>query len=152
MSVVLSMDELSRGQQQRLRSGETSDLAEELVAEVFGLAHRPDRAEWYDAVLESTGTKYEVKSCLRDVGEEYPAAGRFRVRRDQTRSLTASSSSGAAWYAFVLVDYDAGAIHIQRRKPTTVSRIVRERGGWNQAGHAEFDEQHKLPIPTVVDV
>jgi len=146
------MDSLSSYQQDRLRQGETAILAEELVAETYRLEHTPDRADWFDALNPRTGTKYEVKSCLRDVGEDYPAAGRFRVRRDQTRSLTASSAHGAAWYCFVLVDYDAGAIYLQRRKPATVSRIVHEHGGWNRAGHEEFEYQNKLPIKSILVV
>lgn len=139
---------LSRIQRRRLQE-ETAVVAEELVAEEYGLAHRPDEAEWYDCVLSSTGAKTEVKSCVSEVGEKYPAPGRFRLRADQTRSLLSSDASGVAWYAFVLVDLDAGVLRFRRAKPSTVSRWVRERGGWNEAGHEEFDRQHKHPYSVV---
>lgn len=122
-------------------------LAEELVAEVLGPAwkHVPDAAEWYDVIHEDRGTKVEVKSCLKTVGDDYPAKGRFRIRRDQTRSLTQSDRLGTAWYAFVLFDLDGGVISIRRAKPTTVKAWVLKRGGWNTANHSAFDYQHKLP-------
>mgnify|MGYP006284538385 CR=1 FL=1 len=136
-------------QQQRDLQTDSGTVAEELVAEVYGLLHRPDRAVWYDCVLKSTGAKTEVKSCWAVVGQQYPARGRFRIRRDQLRSLLASDASGVAWVAFVLFDADAGEVLIRRAKPSTVARLVRERGGWNEAGHAEFDYQHKLPYDAI---
>jgi len=122
-------------------------LIEELFADVLGpnWKHRPDRAEWYDVVNEQTGTKLEAKSCLLAVGEKYPAKGRFRLRRDQTRSLTASDANGTAWYGFGLVDLDGGRIYLRRAKPSTVTQWVTDRGGWNTANHGQFDYQHKLP-------
>ncbi|MGB9987305.1 hypothetical protein [Salarchaeum japonicum] len=93
-----------------------------------------------------------MKSCHRTIGDTYPEAGRFRVRRDQHRSLTVSNAHATAWYIFVLFDEDENQITLQRRRPSTVTRLVEERGGWNHAGHAEFEYQHKLPIDTVIDV
>lgn len=132
-------------QQRRQLQTDTDEVAEELVAEEYDVDHRPDRAEWFDCVNPRTGTKYEVKSCLTEIGEQYPASGRFRLRRDQTRSLLSSDAAGVAWYVFVLIDVDDGRIRFRRAKPSTVSRWVRERGGWNRAGHDDFDQQHKLP-------
>lgn len=139
---------LPRQQRRRLQT-DSEVVAEELVAEKYDVDHRPDRAEWYDCVNPRTGTKFEVKSCLSRVGESHPAPGRFRLRRDQTRSLLASDAAGVAWYVFVLVDVEEGAVRFRRAKPSTVSQWVRERGGWNRAGHDEFDEQHKLPYTDV---
>lgn len=147
---VVDLRDLSR-RQQREYDEDRQGVAEELVAEAYGLAHRPDRADWFDAVLEASGTKYEVKSTGMRIGDEYPAPGRFRLRRDQTRSLVASDAQGTAWYAFVLFDEDAGEAYIQRRRPATVAGIVEDRGGWNEAGHDEFDRQHKLPYDEVVN-
>lgn len=75
-----------------------------------------ESARWYDGVGPS-GTKYEVKSTN----------GRgFRVWRDQHRSLTSAPS---AWYVFV---YDG---RIVKRRPSTVTRYVRDAGGWVDSGH-----------------
>lgn len=143
------MRDLSRGQKERLQRGETDILAEELVAEAYGLDHRPDEADWYDCVHPNTGAKTEVKSTATQIGEKYPARGRFRLRRDQTRSLLAADARGVAWYAFVLYDFEKGEIRIRRAKPSTVSKWVREAGGWNEAGHEEFEKQRKLSVLSV---
>lgn len=153
MTVVRSLRSLSQGQRRKLGQSDADVVAEELAAQEFDLAHAADEEFWYDVRAPSRDdrpTKGEVKSCHRDVGEDYPAAGRFRVRRDQHRSLVASDAQGTAWYIFVLLDEEAGDVVLQRRRPSTVTRIVDERGGWNQAGHEEFDEQHKLPIDAVL--
>ncbi len=68
---------------------------------------------------------------------------------EQLVSLLASDASGTAWVAFVLFDEDSGEVLIRRARPKTVSGWVAERGGWNESGHDEFDEQHKLPIDVV---
>lgn len=142
---------LPRRQRDLLHEGESDVVAEEIVAEELGPngRHRPDRAEWYDVVLDSTGAKTEVKSTWTEVGEKYPAGGRFRLRRDQTRSLHAANASGVSWYALVLFDEDAGEVVVRRVRPSTVSTWVRDRGGWNRAGHEEFSHQHKLPYSVV---
>jgi hypothetical protein len=85
-----------------------------LAAERYGFD--VESARWYDGV-GPTGTKYEVKSTN----------GRgFRVWRDQHRSLTSAAS---AWYVFV---YDG---RIVKRRPSTVTRYVRDAGGWVDSGH-----------------
>lgn len=144
---VRSLSGLPRKQQRRLQGGDSAVVAEELVAEELGAnaKHRPDRAEWYDVVLETTGAKTEVKSCWRRVGDAHPADGRFRLRRDQLRSLLSSNASGTAWVAFVLFDENTGEARVRRVTPSTAWGWVNERGGWNEAGHDEFDYQHKLP-------
>jgi hypothetical protein len=38
---------------------------------------------------------------------------------------------------------------MQRRQPSTVLRLVNERGGWHRSGHGEMGRQHKLPIDVV---
>ena len=148
---VRTLSALPRGRQRRLRGEESGTVAEEIVADELGptVDHRPDEAEWYDLVRSTTSAKTEVKSAWRQVGESYPADGRFRLRRDQTRSLRAASAAGVAWYAFVLFDADGDELRIRRARPSTVSQWVRERGGWNRAGHAEFEYQYKLPIDVV---
>lgn len=152
MLARLTPTDLSSGQEQRVFSdGDRQTLAEELVSDVLGdnWSHRPDEADWYDVVHDTRGTKVEVKSCLKQVGEKYPGDGRFRLRRDQTRSLTASDRQGTAWYAFVLFDLENREILIRRAKATTVRQWVTDRGGWNKANHGEFDYQHKLPYSVV---
>jgi len=143
--------DLPDDQQRKLQSGESGTVAEELAARALGSSavHRPDRAEWYDVVRETTGAKFESKSTWDQIGEEFPADGRFRIRGDQHRSLTAATASGVAWYVFVLFDKSRGVALIRKARPSTVGRWVRERGGWNAAGHEEFDEQHKLPASVV---
>ncbi|MBV0903924.1 hypothetical protein [Haloarcula salina] len=154
MTVVIDPRDLSRGQQERLqRGGDAFDeLAEELVAEEWGLEGLGLEAEWWDLRHPDRPTKYEVKSTQSTIGEDYPADGRFRVWEGQTRSLVASDAQGTAWYAFVLFDEDAGLLRIQRRRPSTVLSVVQERGGWNESGHESMGRQHKLPIETVIDL
>jgi hypothetical protein len=143
--------DLPRRLQNKLREGDSGTVAEELVADELGATakHRPDRAEWYDVVRSSTGAKTEVKSCWARIGDEFEADGRFRLRRDQTRSLRSATAAGTAWYAFVVFDEDAGTVVARRARISTVSGWVRSRGGWNRAGHSEFDRQHKLPNDVV---
>lgn len=148
------LGELPRTVQDRLMAGQSAAVAEELTADAMGpnAKHTPNEAEWFDVTLTTTGTKVEVKSCWARIGDAYPANGRFILRRDQTRSLTASASagsSGTAWYAFVLFSEEAGSARIRRARPATVRGWVEERGGWNTANHPEYDEQHKLPYEIV---
>jgi len=151
MLARLDIRDLSDAQQDMLRTGDSGDVAEELVAEELGpnAKHRPNREDWFDVVRETTGAKTEVKSTWSRIGEEYPADGRFRLWRAQLRSLLASDASGTAWVAFVLFDEDSGEVLVRRARPSTVSEWVAERGGWNESGHDEYDEQHKLPHSVV---
>lgn len=148
--IELRIRSLTRNEKNRLqRGGKAFDqLAEELVADEYGLSPFTD-AEWYDAVDEDSNTKYEVKSTQETVGDSYSNPGRFRLFKGQHRSLTASEGQGMAWYAFVLLAESEGVIRIQRKKPTTVTKIIRRRGGWNRSGHASKGKQHKVPISEV---
>jgi hypothetical protein len=141
---------LSRGQQEQLqRSKSFEDLAERLVAEEYGLEGLSMDAEWWDLRHPNTPAKTEVKSTSTTVGEKYPGDGRFRLWEGQTRSLLSSDARGVAWYAFVLLDEDAGVLRIRRAEPSTVSGWVADRGGWNQSGHESQGRQHKLPYGVV---
>jgi hypothetical protein len=131
------------------RAEDDSDLAEMLVAAIYDVTHAPDRADWYDVVDDTTGTKYEVKSAHLQVGDAYPAAGRFRLWRAQLRSLIhsrAAGKSGTSWVAFVLFDGDQ-PIDVRRMHAGTVWDLVGD--DWNRSGHAEWNLQHKLPIEEV---
>lgn len=148
MSKTVPLRDLSRRERRQLEE-DSATLAEEIAAAVYGFTHRPDDAEWYDGVLESTGAKYEVKSTHSEIGDTYSANGRFRLRRDQLRSLRASDASGVAWVVFVLYDHDNGVVRLRRMKPATVQRTLVD--GWNDAGHTEFQKQHKVPFGQVFD-
>jgi len=128
-------------------------FAEEFVANTYGLEHVPNEAEWYDCVHPERGTKYEVKST--HVALDDGSTGRFRLWRDQHRSLTASQGAPnqTAWYAFVLLDEDGDVVDVRRMHPTTVTSIVRdEDGGWNRSGHLlRRSRQHKIPWPQILD-
>lgn len=149
---TVDLRSLSRTQQRRIADA-PEQVAEEIVAEVVPNAkHRPDEAEWYDVVKTTTGTKYEAKSTWTEIGQKYPAGGRFRLRRDQLRSLQASingGGDGSAWVAFVLFDEEEGAAKVRRAKPSTVAGWIEDRGGWNESGHDDFQKQHKLPYSVV---
>lgn len=150
MTETIPIRDLSRGQRRDVqRSTEFDDVAEEIVAEVYGLSGLTRDPDWWDLYLKSTGTKYQVKSTSTQIGEDYPAKGRFRVWKGQTRSLMASDAQGTAWYAFVLLDERDGVLRIQRKKPGTVWRIVQDLGGWMPSGHDSMGQQHKLPFSEV---
>lgn len=132
---------------QRAATRRQGAFAEQLVASIHDLEHRPDETDWYDAVNPRTGTKYEVKSTHQEL--ESGAPGRFRLWRDQHRSLVASDAAGTAWYTFVLLSSGGDVLDVQRRRPSTVTRLVES---WNRAGHGERDgPQYKLPWPQVMD-
>lgn len=122
------------------------DFAEALVAEMFGGRVANDVTDWYDVVDD--GTKIEVKSTEKRIGDDYPADGRFRLWADQHRSLLASDASGTAWYVFVLFD-DGSLVDVRRCRPSTVTRLVEDVGDgeWDLSGHVDRDgaEQQKLP-------
>jgi hypothetical protein len=117
---------------------------------MYDLAVENEIEDWYDAVNDRTGTKYECKSTRVVLSNGRP--GRFRLWEDQIASLEASDRAGTAWVAFVLLDQGGDVVAVQRRKPSTVRKAVENRGGWNRAGHREREgRQHKLPWPEVVD-
>lgn len=116
--------------------------AEEWVAEEYDLDHEPGEPgeRWYDAINPRTGTKYQVKSA--------EPGGAFRLWSDQHRSLTACEGQKCAWYVFVSSDGRS-----RRVRPSTVTRWVRERGGWVEAGHElrPGAKQHKLDVDDVLN-
>ena len=142
--IELSIRQLPRSHQRKVQGDLFHELAETIVAEEFGLSEFND-SEWYDCILKSTGTKYEVKSTSDRIRS---GKGRFRLWESQHRSLTAAEGQNMAWYAFVLLDTSDGVIRIQRMRPSTVTGIIRDRGGWNRSGHSK-GKQHKLPIGAV---
>lgn len=131
------------------------EAAGEIVAKEYGGEHVPGESFWYDVVTPS-GTKIEVKST--HVRLEDGSEGRFRLWEDQHTSLTSAEASGTAWYAFVLFGQDEELMKIQRRKPSTVTRIVREIAledgePWSVAGHKERQSrQKKIPWSEVMSV
>jgi hypothetical protein len=151
MTVVVDPRTLSRGQQDKLQRGDAAfdELAEEIVAEEYGLEGESLDPEWWDLRHPSRTTKYQVKSTQSTIGEDYPAAGRFRVWETQTRSLIASDAQATAWYAFVLFDDSNGSLRIRRMRPSTVNDLVQNLGGWGPSGHQSQGRQHKLPIGEV---
>lgn len=112
--------------------------AEEHVVDDLGLER--ESTSWYDAI-SSTGAKYEIKS-----GRE-----KVRIWEDQHRSLTSAAARGVAWYVFVRVDGSGRVTASQRRRPTTVTRLVNDHGGWVKSGHERTSDREKqLPINDVV--
>ena len=93
--------------------------------------------EWCDLINPRTGARHEVK--VAEPGR------RFRLWRDNHRSLAASDARGTAWYDFLVVTESGNVLEERRMKPSTVTRIVHQRGGWNRSGHERGSEQHKLP-------
>lgn len=150
MTERVDLRDLTERQRRMYGDGERAVVAEQLVAEVFGARHAPDREDWFDVVDEDRATKFEVKSTSVRIGDDHPAPGRFRLWRAQIRSLIASDAGATAWVAFVLFDEDQGTATIQRRRPSTVWDVVAARGGWNDSGHAEWGKQHKLPYDDVL--
>jgi hypothetical protein len=133
------------------------EAAGEIVADEFNGEHVPGESYWYDVVTPN-GTKYEVKSTHAEVGDEYPSEGRFRLWEDQHTSLTSAEASGTAWYAFVLFSEEDEVLGIQRRKPSTVTRIVRDIAledgePWSVSEHRERQtRQKKIPWSEVMSI
>lgn len=153
--IELPIRDLSRNQRKRVQDTDghrfakaINNVAEEVVAEEYDVSTFTD-AEWYDCVDKDSGTKYEVKSTSSRIGDDYPAKGRFRLWKAQHLSLAISEGQNMAWYAFVFLDESTGTLKIQRRKPTTVTKIVNERGGWYDSGHSSKGKQYKLPVSEV---
>ncbi len=94
--------------------------------------------DWCDLLNPRTGSKHEVKVSLPN--------RRFRIWEDNHRSLTASDGQGTAWYHFVVVTSSGNVVDERKAKPSTITRIVNERGGWNRSGHARGSRQHKIPV------
>ena len=132
------------------RADDRGDLAERIVSEMYGLRHVGDAGGWYDAVLESTGTKYQVKSTAEDGATS--GSAEFRLWETDHRSLVGSDAQGTAWYTFVLFSKRDGLQEVRRMKPSTVTKIVQEFGGWNESGHRDKNSrQVKLPQELVMN-
>jgi pyruvate/2-oxoglutarate dehydrogenase complex dihydrolipoamide acyltransferase (E2) component len=93
-----------------------------------------ESASWYDGTGPS-GTRYEVKST---------ATRGYRIFEDQHRSLTSAPS---AYYVFVRFRADGSVRDMTRRRPSTVTRYVREAGGWVRSGHARTDDRERYIDP-----
>ena len=147
----MTFPDVSRREFQRIDErarGDSGTFAQMLVAAHFGVSHAPDRAEWFDAVDEDRGTKFEVKSTHRTLDNGAP--GRFRLWRSQLRSLLNSDAQGTAWVVFVLLDRDGNPVDHRRMRSSTVWRLVREEfGGWDKSGHEEMGEQQKIPVDAI---
>lgn len=92
-----------------------------------------------------------MKSAHKEVGDEYPAEGRFRLWQRQLRSLIASryaGDSGTTWIAFVLFDGDM-PVDVRRMHAQTVRDLVEDTIGWGTSGHREWDEQAKVSINNI---
>lgn len=113
--------------------------AEEYIRREFDLEESD--VEWCDAV-DPSGQKYEIKSTKEEVGDQYPAEGRFRLWEDQHNSLTSSAGQlGAAYYIFIVSSKEA--VKVEARD---VTEWVNDRGGWNEANHDRRDSK-QLKIP-----
>jgi hypothetical protein len=166
--VTVGVDDLTRDMVRRAdeatqdleeREGENAVFAQVLVAELFGVRHVPNEADWYDLRHPDRGTKYEVKAAQTTIDglvedERVPVDGRFRVWKGQTRSLinAAAAEGQSAWYVFLLLDGDGDPLELRRVQPSTVWRWTTERfGGWDDSGHDNPDrnQQQKLPYGVV---
>lgn len=116
-----------------MRHGNNGKAAEKRVIDKYGL-ERAD-VEWCDATNPRTGARYEVKSASTSATRP-----RFRLWEDQHRSLTRAANHAAAWYVFV---YGG---EMTRRRPSTVTEVVNDRGGWNRSGHRRGARQLKVPV------
>jgi len=154
MVTKLDPRQLTTGQQNALRRSEEygvsfDELAEDIVESIYNL--KGDKDTWFDLRHPTTGAKYQVKSTTSKIGEYYLNEGRFRIWQSQNKSMMGSDNANIAWYAFVLFDKNSGYLYVQRRKPKTVNKIVRESGGWNESGH-DMGRQYKVRIPDVIEV
>jgi len=143
---------LSDGEKRRLQRGDGGDVAEELVAAEYDAFSRDFQDHpVYDLTGEGDDTVAQVKSTFEEIGDAYPAPGRFRVWKNQHEELLERDRDGTAWYVFVLYAPDGGRdvlARMVRLAPATVGRRIGARGGWNESGH-EMGPQYKLPQEVV---
>lgn len=144
-------------------NGDDGEFAERLAAEVFDVRHDNSEA-WYDARHPNTGTKYESKSTHRTIDNpDGEVEGRFRLWESAHRRIAASEGAEdqTAYYVFVLFEGDsdpstsAQPVAMRRMHPSTVTRILRERGdgdtAWSASGHDSKGRQYKLPWSEVLN-
>ncbi len=134
------------------KNQDDGELAEAIAREAYDLEPVPGDDE-LDGDLRNprTEARYEVKSTHARVGDEYPADGRFRLWRDQHRSIVGYDAQPdlAGWYVFVRFVDDTPR-ELRRVEPSTVTRLVG--GEWGPSGHAGREaEQYKLPVGEVFD-
>lgn len=113
---------------------------EQWVKQQYDLERCPD-TRWCDLQNPRTGARHEVKVALPN--------RRFRVWKDNHRSLVSSNAAGTAWYDFLVMSRSGRITDHRRMQPTTVSRIVDELGGWNESGHARGSYQKKIPVAAI---
>ena len=128
---------------------EKAAVLEEVAARVYGY-NSTRSASWYDARRES-GAVIEVKSAQEKEGSKYPAAGRFRLWREQHSKLVSYDRESSAFYVFVVLDESENPpiAELVRKNPADVGRLIAARGGFGPSGHASRGEQYKLPISAV---
>jgi hypothetical protein len=126
-----------------MRGPDVGPKAEKAVAEQYELEKPQGAPGWVDLVNPRTGARYQVKAA----STRFRGVPRVCLWEDQHRALEGYQAHAPAWYAFVKLNVIGSVLHIKRRRPSTVGQIVREEGGWNQAGHETRDaRQAKVPI------
>jgi hypothetical protein len=125
---------------------EPGALAEDLVPEEYSDWTGIGDTDEFD-VRRDSGALGEVKSTATSIdnpGGE--VSGRYRLYRGQHEALLEHDREGSGWYFFVLYDVSRRppVAQLVRKAPADVGRIIGARGGWNQSGHSEIDEEYKL--------
>jgi hypothetical protein len=132
--------ELGRSEVKRLQrsSKDIGKFAEEIAAAVYADPQRDFRDERTHDLRGEHGAVYEVKSALDEMGQKYPAKGRFRLWEEQHESMVRKDRDGTAWYIFVLFEFEDDRprrARLTRVKPAKIGRSIGARGGWNESGH-----------------
>jgi len=154
--MIPDFPEISRDEFRRIDEksrGESGEFAARLVAAHYGATYEPDDADWYDVNTKATGTKYEVKSTHTTIDGENPGTfvgvdGRFRVWKDQLRSLIQSDAGDStAWVVFVVFNAEGTPLEARKMKPSTVWKLVQDEfDGFDISGHISRTKQQKIPI------
>jgi hypothetical protein len=136
----MKIHKLTRNEANRLSRNQSS-LVEDAAADKYGFS--TVGAERFDGQT-STGTVYEVKSCLSRYNDG--TRGRFRLWASQHDTLARQDRRGSAWYVFGLVDVSERppVIRFVRKAPAKVGRTIAGKGGFNASGHPN-GPQIKLP-------
>lgn len=113
--------------------------AEKWVAEKFSLEFETDR-DWVDLLNPRTEARHGVKSARPD--------RRFRFWEDNHHSLSISGGQKTAWVDLVVLSSGSNpsVLGHRRVKPSTVTDVVNDRGGWNKSGHRRGSRQKKIPV------
>lgn len=136
------------GSESLARSRQLGDrTAAAVYQRVDALEHVPDReAEWYDARPETAvwpstvplvgmavveaGRPVEIKSCVRDLGDQ---RGRIYLRRDQHRQLV---DAGAVYLFAIVDDRDREPVAAKIFPATVVDDVI---PAWRDAGDGRQD-------------